>query len=146
MPDRFNQQDLAALLSHAWPPRGALGGASWAHGVARVLARPDGQHDRGGLSALREPFEGQAGIEEGVDQIGGSCIVAPSDEIVAACTTKGDELALARCDLDLCNSFKDTTFNFDVHRQPDAYRRLVERRGPRPLADGTPVKQAGDAT
>ena len=82
----------------------------------------------------------KAGIEEGVDQIGGSCIVAPSGEIVAACTTKGDELALARCDLDLCNSFKDTTFNFDVHRQPDAYRRLVERRGPRLMADGTSVK------
>jgi hypothetical protein len=88
----------------------------------------------------------KGGIEEGVDQIGGSCIVAPSGEIVAACTTKGDELALARCDLDLCNSFKDTTFNFDVHRQPDAYRRLAERRGPRLMADGTPVKQAGDAT
>jgi hypothetical protein len=82
----------------------------------------------------------KAGIEEGVDQIGGSCIVAPSGEIVAACTTKGDELALARCDLDLCNSYKDTTFNFDLHRQPDAYRRLAERKGPRLMADGTPVK------
>ena len=49
-----------------------------------------------------------------MDQIGGSIIVAPSGEIVAACTTKGDEPALARCDLDLCNSF-ETTFNFDAH-------------------------------
>lgn len=31
----------------------------------------------------------KAGIEEGVDHIGGSCIIAPSGEIVAACTTKG---------------------------------------------------------
>jgi predicted amidohydrolase len=85
----------------------------------------------------------KGGMEEGVDQIGGSCIVAPSGEIVAACTTKGDELALARCDLDLCNSFKETTFNFDVHRQPDAYRRIVERKGPRLMADGTPVSPAG---
>src|ERR1700754_5302402 len=46
----------------------------------------------------------KAGIEEGVDHIGGSCIIAPSGEIVAACATKGDEIALARCDLDLCNS------------------------------------------
>ena len=62
----------------------------------------------------------KAGVEEGVDQIGGSCIVAPSGEIVPACTTKGDEPALAVCDLDLCKSFKETTFNFDVHRQPEA--------------------------
>jgi N-carbamoyl-D-amino-acid hydrolase len=79
-----------------------------------------------------------------VDQIGGSCIVAPSGEIVAACTTKGDELALARCDLDLCNSFKETTLNFDLHRQPDAYRRLAERKGVRLMADGTLVQPAGE--
>ena len=81
----------------------------------------------------------KAGVEEGVDQIGGSCIVAPSGEIIAACTTKGDELALARCDLDLCNSYKRTTFNFDIHRQPQAYGMIVERRGRDLMADGTPV-------
>jgi N-carbamoyl-D-amino-acid hydrolase len=81
----------------------------------------------------------KAGVEEGVDQIGGSCIVAPSGEIVAACTTKGDEIALARCDLDLCNSYKRTTFNFDIHRQPQAYRMIVERKGRRLMADGAPV-------
>ena len=81
----------------------------------------------------------KAGIEEGVDQIGGSCIIAPSGEVVAACTTKGDEIALARCDLDLCNSYKRTTFNFDIHRQPRAYRMIVERKGQNLLADGTPV-------
>jgi predicted amidohydrolase len=79
----------------------------------------------------------KAGIEEGVDQIGGSCIIAPSGEIVAACTTKGDEIALARCDLDLCNSYKRTTFNFDLHRQPSAYGMIVERKGVRLKADGT---------
>jgi N-carbamoyl-D-amino-acid hydrolase len=84
----------------------------------------------------------KAGVEEGVDQIGGSCIMAPSGAIVPACTTKGDEPSLARCDLDLCKSFKETTFNFDVHRQPEAYRRMVERKGPRLMADGTPVSQA----
>src|SRR5579864_3192089 len=82
----------------------------------------------------------KAGIEEGVDQIGGSCIVAPSGEIAAACATKGDEIALARCDLDLCSSYKRTTFNFDVHRQPHAYGLIVERRGQHVMADGTPVK------
>ena len=82
----------------------------------------------------------KAGIEEGVDQIGGSCIVAPSGEIVAACTTKGDEIALARCDLDLCNSYKRTIFNFDIHRQPHAYGLIVERKGQHLMADGTPVR------
>ena len=81
----------------------------------------------------------KAGVEEGVDQIGGSCIVAPSGEIIAACTTKGDEIALARCDLDLCNSYKRTTFNFDIHRQPQAYGMIVERKGRHVMADGTPV-------
>lgn len=81
----------------------------------------------------------KAGIEESVDQIGGSCIVAPSGEIIAACSTKGDELAFARCDLDLCNSYKRSIFNFDVHRQPHAYRMIVERKGERVMADGTPV-------
>ena len=46
------------------------------------------------------------------------------------------------CDLDLCKSFKETTFNFDVHRQPEAYRRIAEREGPRLMADGTPAGQA----
>ncbi len=81
----------------------------------------------------------KAGIEEGVDQIGGSCIIAPSGEIIAGCTTKADEIAFARCDLDLCNSYKRTTFNFDIHRQPHAYKMIVERKGPHVMADGTPV-------
>lgn len=71
----------------------------------------------------------KAGEEEGCEMIGGSCIVAPSGEVVAACSTKGDELAIARCDLDLCNSYKNTTFNFARHRRPEAYRLIAERRG-----------------
>jgi hypothetical protein len=71
----------------------------------------------------------KAGCEEGVDQIGNSVIVAPSGEIVAACTTVGDELAIARCDLDLTRSYKSTTFDFAKHREPDQYRLIVERKG-----------------
>jgi predicted amidohydrolase len=77
---------------------------------------------------------GKGGCEEGVDQIGNSIIVAPSGEIVAACTTVGDELAVARCDLDLCNSYKSTTFNFARHREPAQYRMIVERKGAEPPA------------
>lgn len=71
----------------------------------------------------------KAGNEEGVDQIGNSIIVAPSGEIVAACATVGDELAIARCDLDLTISYKSTTFNFAKHREPQAYGLIVERKG-----------------
>jgi hypothetical protein len=71
----------------------------------------------------------KAGNEEGVEQIGNSIIVAPSGEIAAACTTTGDELAIARCDLDLCASYKNTTFNFARHREPEQYRMIVERKG-----------------
>jgi hypothetical protein len=74
----------------------------------------------------------KAGNEEGVAQIGNSIIVAPSGEIVAACSTTGDELALARCDLDLCHSYKTTTFNFARHREPEQYRMIVERKGALP--------------
>jgi N-carbamoyl-D-amino-acid hydrolase len=78
----------------------------------------------------------KAGNEEGVEQIGNSIIVAPSGEIVAACTTTGDELAIARCDLDLCASYKNTTFNFARHREPAQYRMIVERKGAVPPAGG----------
>ncbi len=71
----------------------------------------------------------KAGNEEGVPQIGNSIIVAPSGEIVAACTTLGDELAVAQCDLDLTLSYKNTSFNFARHREPQAYGLIVERKG-----------------
>ncbi len=71
----------------------------------------------------------KAGKEEGCEMIGGSCIIAPSGVVVAACSTKGDELAIARCDLDLCHSYKSTTFNFASHRRPEAYGLITERRG-----------------
>jgi len=71
----------------------------------------------------------KAGREEGCDLIGGSCIIAPTGEIVAQCVGLGDELVTARCDLDLGRSFKETIFNFALHRQPEQYRLIVERKG-----------------
>jgi len=35
---------------------------------------------------------------------------------------------VARCDLDLTRSYKESTFNFAKHRQPEQYRLIVERR------------------
>jgi predicted amidohydrolase len=71
----------------------------------------------------------KAGAEEGVEQIGNSIIVAPSGEIIGKCTTLGDELAIARCDLDLGKSYKNSVFNFARHREPQAYGMIVERKG-----------------
>ena len=71
----------------------------------------------------------KCGVEEGVMQIGQSAIIAPSGEIAAQATTLEDELVVARCDLDATRSYKTTIFNFEKHRQPDAYRLIVERKG-----------------
>ena len=71
----------------------------------------------------------KAGEEEGVDQIGQSCVIAPSGEVMAQCTTLGDELQVARCDLDRCNDYKTSIFNFAKHRRPEHYKLIVERTG-----------------
>jgi predicted amidohydrolase len=67
----------------------------------------------------------KAGCEEGVDQIGGSCIVHPSGTILAQCSGLGDEIAVADCHLDDCTSYKTTVFNLALHRQPDQYKALT---------------------
>ena len=71
----------------------------------------------------------KAGIEEGVEQIGQSCIIAPSGEVVAMCSTLGDELAVARCDLDQTRVYKETSFNFAAHRRIEHYGLITERAG-----------------
>lgn len=71
----------------------------------------------------------KCGVEEGCEMIGGSSIIAPTGEVIGQALTQEDELVVARCDLDLTKSYKATIFNFDMHRQPDHYRRIVEQRG-----------------
>lgn len=71
----------------------------------------------------------KAGLEEGVEGLGQSCIVAPSGQIVAQSYTTGDELIVARCDLDWCARYKSTLFDFDRYRRPDVYRRITSQRG-----------------
>jgi predicted amidohydrolase len=56
-------------------------------------------------------------------------IVAPSGKVVARASGSDDELIVYRCDLDAGQSYKRTTFNFAVHRQPEAYRRIVDQKG-----------------
>ncbi len=63
----------------------------------------------------------KAGLEEGCDLIGGTCIIAPTGEIVAECQTLADEVIVHDCDLDRCREIKDNIFNFALHRQPENY-------------------------
>ena len=107
-PPAPEHDDLSMFHNHLVMQAGAYQNGTWVVGVAK------------------------GGNEEGCEMIGGTCIIAPSGEIVAACSTKGDELAIARCDLDLCQSYKSTTFNFDRHRRPEAYGRITSQRGATP--------------
>jgi predicted amidohydrolase len=67
----------------------------------------------------------KAGVEEGCELIGGSCIVAPTGEIVSVAQTLGDELVTAEVDLDRCREIKANIFNFALHREPDTYGLLT---------------------
>lgn len=71
----------------------------------------------------------KAGVEEGVEHIGGSCIISPTGEIVAQCRTTGDELITYDCDLDCGRYLRDTTFNFAKHRRIEHYGLITERTG-----------------
>ena len=71
----------------------------------------------------------KAGVEEGVDALGQTCIVAPSGQIVAQTFTTGDELLVARCDLDWCARYQGTVFDFDRYRRPEMYTRITSQRG-----------------
>ena len=71
----------------------------------------------------------KCGTEEGSKMVGQSVIVAPSGEIVAMASTLEDEIITARCDLDLGKRYRETIFDFARHREPEAYRLIVERKG-----------------
>ena len=71
----------------------------------------------------------KGGVEEGVDSLGQSCIIAPSGQIVAQALTTADELITADCDLDWCKKYTGTLFNFDRYRRPEAYDRITSQRG-----------------
>ena len=66
----------------------------------------------------------KAGVEAGVEQIGGSMIVAPSGEVIAKAATMGDELIAAKCDLDLCRTYKEGVFP-PRNRRVDQYELLT---------------------
>lgn len=63
----------------------------------------------------------KGGLEEGVDSLAQSCIIAPSGQIVALAITAEDELISAECDLDWCDRYKKTLFDFDRYRMVEHY-------------------------
>jgi predicted amidohydrolase len=71
----------------------------------------------------------KGGTEENVPSLADSMIVAPSGKVVARAAGDADELIVHRCDLDAGKTYKNTIFNFAVHRQPDQYKLIVERKG-----------------
>ena len=71
----------------------------------------------------------KGGVEEGVDSLGQTMIVAPSGQIVAQALSTDDEVIVARCDLDWCYRYKDTLFDFDRYRRPELYSRITTQRG-----------------
>lgn len=74
----------------------------------------------------------KGGTEEGCELLAHSCIIAPSGQIVAQAVTNGDELIRACIDLDMCANYKETLFDFARYRRPEAYRQIIERKGPIP--------------
>ena len=113
--DPYEIDALEPFHNHLVMQAGAYQNATWVVGVAK------------------------AGREEGYHMIGQSCIIAPSGEIVAQCRTLGDELVVADCDLDAGNHYRETVFNFAIHRRPEHYGLITERTGAE--APKTPTSQ-----
>jgi predicted amidohydrolase len=72
----------------------------------------------------------KAGVEDGQQLIGGSCVVAPTGEILAQARGLGDELVSAPVDLDDVIDCRRVNFDFALYRRPDQYRIIAERAGP----------------
>ncbi len=100
-----DQNALQGFHNHLVMQSGAYQNGAWVVGVAK------------------------GGIEEGVESLSQSAIIAPSGQIVAQAVTSGDVLISARCDLDLCTRYKDTLFDFARYRRPEVYGLITERKG-----------------
>lgn len=101
-----SQNPLQSFHNHLVMQAGAYQNGTWVVGVAK------------------------GGIEEGVESLAQTAIIAPSGQIVAQATSIGDELVVARCDLDMCDRYKKTLFDFDRYRRPDMYGLLTSHEAP----------------
>ena len=91
------QDRLAAFHNNLVMASGAYQNGAWVVGVAK------------------------GGVEEGCELLADSQIIAPSGEVVARALTDGDEIVITTVDLDECSRYRDTLFDFDRYRRPDAY-------------------------
>jgi N-carbamoyl-D-amino-acid hydrolase len=73
----------------------------------------------------------KAGVEDGLELIGGSCVVGPLGQVLARAATTGDELVAARIDLDWMTPAR-RRWDFYSRRHPQFYGRIVEPVRPRP--------------
>ncbi len=100
-----SQDVLQGFHNHLVMQAGAYQNGTWVVGVAK------------------------GGTEEGVASLAQSAIIAPSGQIVAQALTEGDELVVARCDLDWCRRYTDTVFHFATYRRPEVYGRITSQKG-----------------
>ncbi len=99
------QNALQGFHNHLCMQAGAYQNGTWVVGVAK------------------------GGTEEGVESLAQSAIIAPSGQIVAQAVTTGDEVIVANCNLDWCDHYKQTLFNFDIYRRPEVYQRITNQKG-----------------
>ena len=67
----------------------------------------------------------KAGVEDGVELIGGSCIISPQGQVLTKAATTGDELIVTTVDLDQMAPVRKR-WNFLGRRQPQHYGILLQ--------------------
>lgn len=67
----------------------------------------------------------KAGVEDGMELIGGSSVISPQGQIIAKASTTGDELVTALIDLDQMTPVRKR-WNFLGRRQPQHYGSLLD--------------------
>jgi predicted amidohydrolase len=67
----------------------------------------------------------KAGVEDGGELIGGSCVINPVGQVLAKAATTGDELVVSRLDLDQMTPVRKR-WNFLGRRQPQHYATLLQ--------------------
>jgi predicted amidohydrolase len=72
----------------------------------------------------------KAGLEDGQALLGGSCIIAPTGELVAQAVSLDDEVIIHRADLELIATCRQVNFDFARYRRPEEYGLIVQRAGP----------------
>src|SRR5262245_51183257 len=71
----------------------------------------------------------KAGVEDGLELIGGSCIVGPLGQVLAKAATTGDELIAARIDLDWMTPARKR-WDFYSRRHPQYYGQITQQVKP----------------